>query len=83
MALGKLIGFVIVAAGAVTRRYDRAVTRRYDRRNLDSVMQIAIGILKRGLVALYTPHTLLGVGAALPVCDDAGVLLGVAFHALP
>jgi hypothetical protein len=74
VTLGKLAGFVIVAA--------RAVTRRHDRRDLNPVVQIAVGILERRLMALHTPHTLLGVGAALPVRDDARVLFGVTFHAL-
>jgi hypothetical protein len=60
----------------------RAVARRHDGRDLLAMVQVAVGLLARGLVALYTPHALLGMGASLPVRDDAGILLGVAFHAL-
>ncbi len=75
VALRKLRGLVVMTA--------RTVARRDHRRDLLPVMQIAVRLLERGLVALHAAHALLGVRAAIPVRDDPGVLLGVAVHALP
>ena len=61
---------------------DGAVARRDDRRDVEAVVVVAVGVVGLRLVALHAADSLLGVGAAAPVLDDARVRLLVAFDAL-
>ncbi len=74
MALSELGGFVVVAPCAVPGRDHGGYGQ--------AVVQVGIGVALAGHVAVVAADSTLGVGAAHPVRDYAGVLLRMAVHAL-